>query len=63
MSIRDEIQKSCDLMGASVARRESGVSDYYLSLAILDLYKKIDALTPVNRPPTQFERDLYGGGK
>lgn len=58
-SIRERIRLSCRLMEAQTGRMEQTGSDYFVRLAILDLYDKLDAITPPNRLPSQYEKAMY----
>ena len=56
LGIREHIRQSCRLMEQSTGRMEQQGSDYYIRLAILDIYEKLDELTPKNRLPSQYEK-------
>lgn len=58
-SIREQIRNSCRLMEMQTGRMEQMGSDYFVRLAILDLYDKLDAITPSNRLPSQYGKAMY----
>lgn len=58
-SIRERIRLSCRLMEAQTGRMEQMGSDYFIRLAILDLYDKLEAIPPPNRLPSQYEKAMF----